>query len=71
MTVVIGVKESLDDSEMADLLRSLRSDTGVTSVRPRRTNHLLLIEYDPNLSRRRDILDHLRDMGLHASVAGC
>jgi hypothetical protein len=71
MTVVIGVKESMNDSEMADLLRSLRSNSGITSVRQSRTNHFLLVEYDPNLSQRRDILDHLGDRGLHACVASC
>jgi hypothetical protein len=71
MSVLIGVRESMDDSAMADLLCSLRANSGIFSARQGRTNHLLFIEYDPNLAGRRDILDHLGDRGLHASVAGC
>ncbi|MGA7181182.1 MAG: hypothetical protein WBX11_16570 [Thiobacillaceae bacterium] len=71
MTALIGVKESMNDSEMADLLRSLRSNSAITSARQSRTSHFLFIEYDPSLSQRRDILRHLGDMGLHACVAGC
>jgi hypothetical protein len=71
MTVLIGVRESMDDSAMTDLLCSLRASSGISSARQGRTNHLLFIEYDPNLAQRRDILDRLGDRGLHASVAGC
>jgi hypothetical protein len=71
MSALIGVRESLNDSSMTALLRSLRASDGIASARQSRTNHLLLIEYDPRLTRRHDILAHLGDRGLHACLAGC
>ena len=71
MTALIGVRESINDASMIELLRSLRAHDGITSARQSRTNHLLWIEYDPSLTRRHDILAHLGDRGLHACVAGC
>lgn len=71
VTVLIGVRESMNDTTMANLLLSLPGNSGINSARQSRTKHLLLIEYDPSLARRRDILAHLGDRGLHACVAGC
>ncbi len=71
MTVLIGVKESMDDSAMAELLLSLRGNIGISSAQQSHTRHILMIEYDPSLARRRDILALLGDRGLHACVAGC
>ncbi len=71
MTVLIGVRETMNESAMADLLQSLRAYSGISSARQSRANHLLFIEYDPSMARRRDILAHLGDRGLHACVAGC
>ena len=64
MIAILGIVDSLEDSQVAGLVKSLLGGMGVVSVRqavgrPR----LLLLDYDEKRTSRSEILRHLDKSG--------
>ncbi len=69
--VTIHIDQTLDEEATAKLEAALRQRMGVISVRinPDRP-HLVIVEYNPELTSSRDLVDIPRFQGLQAELVG-
>jgi len=66
---MVHVDESLDVDERSKLEDIVRGDGCVISAAfPQRTPHLMMVVYDSECTHAKDILGHVRDTGLHATM---
>jgi len=66
---MVHVDESLDVDERRKLEEIVRGDSCVTSAAfPQRTPHLMMVVYDCECTHAQDILGHVCDTGLHATM---
>ena len=69
--VTIHIDESLNDRELFNLEQTIRSDVGVISVGHSQENrHMLVVLYDPESIRGRDILRRVTNQGFHGELIG-
>lgn len=69
--VLIHIDESLDDSHIHHLEKSLCFTDGVYSACVNeKARHLMLVDYDPESVRAMDILHKVKQSGLHAELIG-
>ncbi|TCV81228.1 hypothetical protein [Sulfurirhabdus autotrophica] len=68
---IVHVDESLEDEDMHNLETVIRMNDGVISVGSNeKTSHLLMVLYNPELSRGSHILGSIKSQGLHAELVG-
>ena len=69
--VTLHVDETLDSTALADLEAALRTFDGVVSVHvnPDR-RHLFILEYNPVKVSSQQLLDTVKQRGLHAELVG-
>lgn len=69
--VTIHIDETLDDDGRNKLEDAFRDRDGVVSVRinPERP-HLVVVEYNPQVIKSRDLVDIPRFSGLHGELVG-
>lgn len=66
---MVHVDESLGVDERSKLEDVVRSDDCVISAAfPQHTPHLMMVVYDCECEHAQDILGHVRDTGLHATM---
>ena len=66
---MVHVDESLDKKERETVEDSVRAHACVISASiPTRTPHLMLVVYDSDCARACQILGHVRERGLHATM---
>jgi len=66
---MVHVDESLDVDERSKLVDIVRGDGCVISAAfPQSAPHLMMVLYDSECTHAKDILDHVRDTGLHATM---
>ncbi len=69
--VTIHIDESLNDRELFNLEQAIRSDFGVISVGHIQENrHMLVVLYDPESIRGKDILRRVTNQGFHGELIG-
>lgn len=69
--VTLHVDENLDPARRQDLDSALRAMNGVISVHnPDAKPHLILVEYNPDSTTSRALLDCVLDKGVHAELIG-
>ncbi len=69
--VVIHVAEELNDDQIYGIQQELAGVSGLVSACVHeRTRHLWIIDYDPRQVRSGQLLQHIRDNGLHAELIG-
>lgn len=68
---VVHINESLSEDQIHDMEKSLSGVNGVLSACTHtRTPHLMVVDYDPQTIRSRELLSHIQRTGLHASLIG-
>jgi len=66
---MIHVNETLSEQQRKDLLSYLGNQQGAIEARHHTVNpHLLFVAYDPDESCPRDLVEVIRERGLHAHV---
>jgi hypothetical protein len=69
--VTIHVDESLQESERLKLEKDLRAKDGVVSVHfSEKTPHLVIVTYDPDHAKSKDVLKVVLGEHLHAELVG-
>jgi hypothetical protein len=69
--VVIHIDEQLSRQEIQDMEKSISFDLGVTSACVHeRTPHLMVVDYDPNVTSGGELLRGVRNRGVHAELIG-
>ena len=69
--VTVHIDESLNDRELFNLEQTIRSDFGVISVgHSHADRHMLVVLYDPETIRGRDILRRVTNQGFHGELIG-
>ena len=69
--VTLHVDQTLQAEEMSKIEEAFRQRDGIVSVHfnPQR-RHLMLVEYNPQKVRSRDLIDMLRFLGLRGELIG-
>ena len=68
---VVHISESLSDDQIHDIERNLADIRGVVcACTHEKTPHLLVVDYDPQSLRAKDLLHHVERNGLHAALIG-
>jgi hypothetical protein len=66
---MIHVDENLTLDERYKLEDIVRGDSCVISAAfPQHTSHLMMVAYDNECTHAKEILDHVRDAGMHATM---
>jgi len=68
--VLLHVDRSSRPDDLAFMRNMLTQIDGVTAVHDSARPQLLRVDYDPDRTRGRDILDHVRQFGLSAQLVG-
>jgi hypothetical protein len=69
--VTLHVDENLDPARRLDLDSALRAVNGVISVHnPDEKPHLIMVEYNPDSTNSRALLDCVLATGVHAELIG-
>lgn len=69
--ILIHIDETLDDDAVRALARGMGLEEGVLSTCVNeRTRHLMVVDFDPERIRPRDIVYSVRSRGLHAEMIG-
>ena len=69
--VTLHIDESLNDRELVNLEQTIRSDNGVISVGHSASDrHMMVVLYDPEAIRGRDILNRVTSQGFHGELIG-
>ena len=69
--IVIHIDETLDENRIRDLARELGSERGVVSACMHETQrHLMVVDFDPAAVRPSEIVESIRNRGLHAEMIG-
>ncbi len=69
--ILIHIDESLDDNHIHSLEKSLSFANGVYSACVNdKARHLMLVDYDPESVHATDILQRVKQTGLHAELVG-
>jgi hypothetical protein len=66
---MVHIDEHLDTQQSRQLENLIRSNNCVISAAiPHHTPHLMMVVYDSECTHARDILDNVREAGMHASL---
>ncbi len=66
---MVHVNEKLNAQQLRQLEDSVRRDKCVISASvPAHTPHLMMVVYDSECTHAKNILEHVRDVGLRASM---
>jgi len=69
--VTVHIDEVLNDRELVNLEQAIRSDAGVVSVGHNEIDkHFMVVLYDPEEIRGKDILGRVTDQGFHGELIG-
>lgn len=68
--ITVHIDETLNDRELANLERAIRSDFGVVSVGHNEDRHMMFVLYDPEVLRGKDILNRVTNQGFHGELIG-
>jgi hypothetical protein len=69
--MLVHVNENLDQANQEALVNKVRDMHGVFSAHiPAGKPHLMLVEYNPDWIRSRNIMEVVSDRGLHAQMVG-
>ncbi|HEX9592734.1 MAG TPA: hypothetical protein VGB12_05225 [bacterium] len=69
--VLVHIDETLGHDRLKDLEGVIRSDPGVIAVGFRDDKpHLMVVQYDPELTQATRILHRVTDQGVHAELIG-
>ena len=68
--ITVHIDETLNDRELANLERAIRSDFGVVSVGHNEDRHMVFVLYDPEVLRGKDILNRVTNQGFHGELIG-
>lgn len=69
--IILHINEELQGKQIDHLENLIRHDNGITraQVSPKR-NHLMLVDYIPEIVTARDVLSYVRNRGYHAELVG-
>ena len=68
--ITVHIDETLNDRELVNLEQAVRSDEGVVSVGHNGNRHLMMVLYDAEEIKGRDILNRVTDQGFHGELVG-
>ena len=69
--VTVHIDETLNDRELVNLEQAIRSDEGVVSVgHNEKDKHFMVVLYDPEEIRGKDILGRVTSQGFHGELIG-
>jgi len=69
--VTVHIDETLNDRELVNLEQAIRSDQGVVSVGHNENGrHFMVVLYDPEEIRGKDILGRVTEQGFHGELIG-
>jgi len=69
--ITVHIDETLNDRELANLEQAIRSDEGVVSVGHNENGrHFMVVLYDPEEIRGKDILGRVTEQGFHGELIG-
>ncbi len=69
--ILIHIDEDLDDGSIHRIEQEFAMEEGVLSACVHeRARHLMLVDYDPECTSSRILLDRVSQRGLHAEVVG-
>lgn len=69
--VTVHIDESLNDRELMNLEQTIRGDHGVISVGHNENDrHMVVVLYDPEAIRGKDILNRITRQGFHGELIG-
>ena len=69
--IILHINEELQSTQINNLESSLSNDNGITNARfnPNR-NHLMLIDYLPEVISAREVLGYVQNRGYQAALVG-
>lgn len=67
--IMVHIDETLNDRELANLEQAIRSEQGIVSV-GHNNKHMVVVLYNPEEIRGRDILNRVADQGFHGELVG-
>jgi hypothetical protein len=69
--ITVHIDETLNDRELLNLEQAVRSDEGVVSVGHNgKGKHLMMVLYNAEEIRGKDILNRVTDQGFHGELVG-
>lgn len=69
--ITVHIDESLNERELLNLEQTIRSDHGVISVGHSQVDrHMVVVLYDPEEIRGKDILQRVTRQGFHGELIG-
>ncbi len=69
--VTVHIDETLNDRELVNLEQAIRSDEGIVSVgHNEKDKHFMVVLYDPEEIRGKDILSRVTNQGFHGELIG-
>ncbi len=69
--VTVHIDETLDELELVNLENVIRNDRGVVSVgHSDKDKHLMIVMYNPDEIKGKDILHRVQDQGFHGELIG-
>ncbi len=69
--ITVHIDETLNDRELENLEQAIRSDEGVVSVGHNgKGRHFVVVLYDPEEIRGKDILGRVTEQGFHGELIG-
>lgn len=69
--VTVHIDETLNDRELVNLEQAIRSDEGIVSVgHNEKDKHFMVVLYDPEEIRGKDILSRITNQGFHGELIG-
>lgn len=69
--VTVHIDEVLNERELVNLEQTIRSDEGIVSVgHNEKDKHFMVVLYNPDEIRGKDILGRVTDQGFHGELIG-
>ena len=69
--VMIHVDDNLENTAKDCVVEGLRHQMGVITVdNQEKTPHLIIVEYNPDMTNSKCILDSVKEKGVHAELIG-
>ena len=69
--VTIHVDEGINEDQQNTIIEVLRDCNGVVAIgHQHKSFHLFIVEYDPELVNSKELLDVVKEQGVHAELVG-
>jgi len=69
--ITLHIDETLANTKLSEIADKVRQEEGIVSVAFHDDKaHLMVVQYNPEITKSADILQRVKDQGLHAELIG-